>query len=252
MKKNLIFVLLFACIAPLVCAQQQQTSQDSAAAIIKRYYSILKYNYLKRDSILYIESKIVHSSTPNDTLVMRRWFLPRFLSRIEFWYNGQQEVSYHSDGRDIFRKFDTVARAWMNISREQYFDEALAYHYQGALHDWETKGCELEYVGEGTYEGHPIEIIKTFCPNNYDRQYYFEKETGLLFQLDEYPLIMGEKVSRSDSRVEWRAIHEYQPLGMFLFPSIESYLHQGELTIQYHHYQFIPLSKTVFIADWPK
>lgn len=240
-------------VALLFIAQSwaQSSPQDSASKIVDHYVSLVNHKSIRSDSILFIETAIVNDSHTEDTLIMRRWFLPPNNNRVEFWQNGKRQTCYHSNGEKIYRKYDTIANAWTSEAADSYYMECSNYDYHGPLYDWRNNGNELFFRGESDFEGTPIYVVHVEGPSHYDRNYFFEKSTGLLFFVQEFPTIEGKPMTAHGSQVDWRAFHEFTPFGNSILPTQESYQHQGIITVMKHTYKYLAPDKTIFEKDYP-
>ena len=250
--KNLVPFFLIAILFLTQQGKAQSFTQDSAALIVDNYTKLLNYDGIRSDSILYIETTIVSDNQTDDTLIMRRWFLPPNNNRVEFWQKGKRQTCFHSDGEKIFRKYDTTAHAWASATEDTYYMECSNYDYHGPLYKWNINGVELFYKGTSTFEGTPIYVVHVEGPSRYDRNYFFEKSTGLLFFVQEFPTIEGKPMTAHGSQVDWRAIHEFTPFGNSVLPTQESYQHQGIITVMKHTYKYLAPDKTIFKKDYPQ
>ena len=73
------------CLALLALAPLAATGQkDTAAAIVDRYVELLGYTRLPQDSMLTMVTTVTSPGTA-DTFVMKRWFVPPLMMRVEVW-----------------------------------------------------------------------------------------------------------------------------------------------------------------------
>lgn len=245
-----IYLYILGCVlGNMLIAQNHQYSPDTAATIVERHLSILNHDNLPGDSVLYIESHIVDRNNPTDTVIMKRWAQGPFKFRVEVWHHGKKETGYYSNGKDIFRRYDPNGKMWVNVTQMEYYDWAMAYDFRGPLHNYKTKGGELKYAGAYTYQGTPVDRVFVGMPNMYNRYYLFEKESGLLFLIDETDDFFGNEKTDTTHHVKWRAYHEYQPLGDALFVSSESYMSYGRVKLIRNHIQFIKPDDDIFNKD---
>lgn len=242
MKHVFSFLLIACCLTGFLHAQQ--TPVDSAQIVIDRYLGLLNFDEMKTDSMLYIETIIVGRNHPNDTTVMKRWFVAPNQYRVEIWMRNALGYGLVTDGRNVFRKYNFKKEYWENISASDYYDDAPAYDFHGPLYRWKTDGGNVEYQGEWNYNGHPAYRIFVQSPIRYDRNYLFEKESGLLFLVHEFST--HAETMTEGPHVDWRAVHEYQPFGRCLFPSVESYQYKEEIVFQYHTYKYLPINLELF------
>lgn len=252
MKRALILILLTA-VAVVARSQNEETDRsdiDSAAIVLERYLSILNYEAIRSDSVLYIESHAFSQRNPSDTIVMKRWFLPESNYRTELWHGDTLEIGLYSNGYDTFMRYDAKKKLWFKVDVSQYYDHFNAYNFHGPFHQWKNnkKNIQLRYDGVWNFNGNQAYRIFVSQAEMFDRYYMFEKESGLLFmydQLDSY-----KDFSRDETtHVEWRAYHEYTPLGASLFPSLESYQYEDDIVVTHHAYRYIAKDMKYFTED---
>ena len=262
MKKcTYLFILAMACMT----WSHGQTSGDSlrvtlpqgdtamAAKIIDNYIGYINFEHMLADSILAVVSHVVDRSHPEDTITIYRWYASGHKNRIEMWQKGRMEDAYFSDGKSYFRRFSGTRREWVDMMQMSYYDLTMALDIRGALYDWRNKGAEATYLGEYTYNGHPVYRVFVASPEIYDRNYFFEKETGLLFILTEDEHIFGDATPAANSyRVDWRAWHEFTPFHGSLLPSIESYQVEDQIVILHHYYHLEPYNNALFTQEFRK
>lgn len=242
--KKVLFVVLLLLTVRCAVAQNHQYVEDTAARIINRYLRMLNYEALRGDSILYIKSAIVQRDFPSDTTWMLRWVQGNKF-RVEVWAADTVQVGLLTDGVH-FQEYNTIAKIWQPMSSFDYYDDAIPYDYRGPLYNWRTLGRTAQYAGEYTFQGHPVDRVFVSGPFVYDRYYLFEKESGILFMYTESETMDGEQRSDLSNHVEWRAYHEYTPLGMSLFPSVSSYLSQGSLVVIHDTVSYLPPKEVIF------
>ena len=260
MKKNALFLLLALGVltcsygqTPVDSAQTTPKEGDTAMAarIIDNYLGYLNFNHLLKDSILSVVSYVVDHSHPNDTITIYRWYAANRQSRIEMWQKGRMEDAYFSDGRGIFQRFSGSRRDWVSVTPMTYYDLTVPLDIRGALYDWRSKGAEPSYMGEYEYNGHPVYRVFVTSPEIFDRNYFFEKETGLLFILTEEDHIFGDAKPKTNAhRVDWRAWHEFTPFHGCLLPSIESYQIKSQIVIIHHYYKLEAYNKKLFTESY--
>lgn len=245
-KKYLLVLLTLGIFAHGAKAQQSNDTNQRASSIVASYYSILNYDAIPKDSILYIETHIVQRGS-TDTLLMLRWFAVPQYNRIEIWDQNVLLTGYHSDGKSSFREYDTTLHMWKDINSDTYLDKVAPYDFHGPLYHWQNHGVELQYDGEYKFEGHPVYRISAKSPQTYDRKYLFEKETGLLFLFTESDSIDGNALARKGNRrKDWHAYHEFQPLNTIVLPSQESYQYNSTITLISHKAKFIGFNQKLF------
>ena len=233
-----------------VVADPMKGDTAIAAAIINNYLAYVNFNHLLKDSIVYVRSTIVERSHPTDTIVILRWYGNNRKERIEMWQNGKMEDAYYSDGKKLFRRFSKSFRTWRDMTQYSYYDHTIPLDIRGALYDWRSKGSEAYFVGQYTYNDHPVYRVFVTSPKIYDRNYFFERETGLLFLVKEENHIFGDDAPVFDSKpVDWRAWHEFTPFNGCLLPTIESYQIDDQLYVIHNSYSMRPLNDSYFTQN---
>lgn len=256
MKKILI---LLTCIVwmPMLKAQvaADSTNADTAQAaeIIDRYIKIIDFDRIIGDSMLYVESWVVERDNPNDTMFIYRWYMSGHRLRIEMWQKGKMEDAYVTDGKNIFHRFSKSYRDWKIMSQISFYDMVTALDVRGALYDWRAKGSEAKYMGEYEYQGKPVDRVFVATPELFDRNYFFEKETGLLFLLTEEDHIFGDaKKAVNAEKLDWRGWSEFVPLRGCYLPSVESYQQNGQVVIIHHSYRLEAANTKLFTENFRK
>lgn len=261
MKKLFLIISVLFVVAvaqaqhPLVTIGSHFEAVDTARAarIIDNYISMLNFSTKKDDSVLYVVSKIVDLDHPNDTMFIYRWYQNPRKIRIEIWSGGKIIDGYIGDGISVHRKFHTNYREWMDLTPESFFETTLPFDIRGALYQWREKGAEISYAGEFTFEGHPVDRVYVTCPSTFDRYYYFEKHSGLLFFVTEEEHMFGDgKPNLNAHRLDWRAWSEFIPVSGNLLPSIESYQENDATVVMYHSYKYIPPQTDIFSENYIK
>ena len=228
-------------------AQNHQYVVDSAEYVVQRYLKLLNIdNGFPADSVLYIESYIYSTSNPHDTIVMKRWQALPLCERIELWHNDTLQIGYISNTKDFYRYYNTERHEWAPIAPEGYYIQSDGYHFQGSLYYWKTDGSELEYTGIWHFNNHDVYRILVKRVDKYDRYCMFEKESGLLFLIDEQAKKTNEMIHVKENDLKWRAFHEFVPVGRMLLPSQESYQADNKIVLIFHNYQFLPGDKKYF------
>ncbi|MCR4828301.1 MAG: hypothetical protein K5864_02450 [Bacteroidales bacterium] len=249
MMKKILLTLIVLLLGGSAWSQNHQYVPDSAALVVDGYLKLLNFKAVKPDSMLYIESYIYNRSYPEDTIVMKRWHVEPYYNRVEVWHKDTLQDALHGNAKDVFRWYNQEKKAWQDLSLAGYYDHLYAYDYRGPLNEWRTDGSELFYQGVWNYNHHEAYRIFVKSPSRYDRYYLFEKETGLLFLIDEQEGHNPDMDTHNDTRVDWRAIHEYTPLDLVVFPTIESYQKDNEITLIFHKMKYIPIDMSLFIND---
>lgn len=249
MKKKTLLVLLVLAMAWTGHAQNHLYVADSAKMVLDHYLSLLNYGIISNDSTLYIESVVVSPQHPGDTTFMRRWFAMPNYYRTEVWRHDSLQTAYTSDGYLHFRTYDKGRQMWQDILANKYYDQCEGYDFHGPLYRWQTDGVDISYAGTWTFRGHPVYRLYAKDARRFYRYYLFEKETGLLFYIDEQEEHDADSRPADSLHVQWRAYNEYTPLGKQLFVSAESYLHDDQLTIIYHKYKYLKRDMEPFYVD---
>lgn len=249
MKKNLLIFALLA-ITAVGQAQNHLYTVDSAKMVLDKYLSLLNYGIISNDSTLFIESSIVNQQKPGDTVFMRRWFTMPNYYRIEVWHHDSLQTGYAGDGNLHFRTFNKSNQMWQDIAANKYYDEIEGYDFHGPLYRWKTAGIDISFAGTWTFNGHPVYRLYVKDPHRFYRYYLFEKETGLLFYVDEQNEHDEDSKPLDTIHVQWRAYNEYIPVGKQLFISTESYLYDNQVTVLHHKYRFLKRDMEPFYVDW--
>lgn len=220
-------------------------AEAEAAATVDAFLHTLNLEARSSDSVLFVESHIVPRGQ-TDTLIMRRWAGQQHRRRIEVWYEGRLQMCLFSDGHTYFESYQRD-EGWRSINDEKYYDEEQAYNIFGPLYQWQLRGEDLRYEGTAYLNDKPVVRISARSPSHYDRHYYFEKESKLMFLYTESDSIAGEALPlRTRNRVDWHAYHEYQPLGEILLPSAESYQYKNSITLIFHKARYVANDDRLF------
>jgi len=237
---------------------QSAIAHDTAEAvkIVERYLRYVDFDQLAIDSVLFTETSVIDRAHPDDTMFIYRWhYRPSgapVMERIEMWSRGKMDMGAYTDGKRLFRQFDTKDRYWTDVKREVFIDFMHQYDLRGPLYRWRSYAGELSYEGEYTFEGQKVNRVFAREAKIHDRYYYFEKATGLLFLTTELPTVLGEEISHPEGMVDWRAWHEFIPFRGCVLPSIESYQAGDQIVIMYHTYRYIDKNTALFTEDFHK
>lgn len=254
MKK--LFWTIFLCLAATTATAQNDTlprdpDTARAAQIIDRYLEYVDFSKISTDSMICVVTKIVSRSHPGDTSMIYRWYAKPMYSRIEMYQDGKMTNGLYGDGTGTFKMFMQGPRTWATITQDSYFDLMMSRDIRGALYNWRSRGAEVSFAGEYDYEGHKVNRVFVTCPRIFDRYYFFEQESGLLFMATEIEHIYGDgKITRNAQKVDWRAWNEFVPFRGCMMPSIESYQAYEDITFLYHSYHMEPLNKKLFTEDF--
>lgn len=229
--KRLTFISILL-VATTIMAQD--VAPDSSEWVVGRYMSLMNYESLPRDKMLLIESVAVPRYSGGDTTIVRRWYTGTSSCRIEVWQKGSLMEGWHNYEHKIFRKYDTKKKQWVDASEIHYYDHTVGYDFRGPLYRRATNGTSMAYGGIATFEGHSVYKVLATAPGMFDREYYFEQQSGLLFLILEKETSYGGERDGGEGRLEWRSIEEYLPVGEMLMVSKETYQQEGLRTTTTH------------------
>lgn len=246
MMKKLLYIVTLMLIALPAQSQSALSNADTAALIIGRHYEITDYDAIPKDSMLFIESHIVYQDQPKDTLLMRRWYVWPNRFRLEITRQDSLLTGYRNDGKDEYMKYDHRKDDWAPVNINYYYNEMTSYDFRGPLYRWEANGGELRYEGDMIYQGHPVSSVYVTMPGMYDKHYLFEKESGLLFLINETNKTFERTEFAQSIRVDWRAFLEYEQVGLSLLVSKESYKKDGIVVTIEHHGTILPANDRIF------
>lgn len=247
MKRIILLFTLSCWTAMAAWCQNRQTTVDSAELIVDRYIKILNFDAIKSDSMLYIESRITHRSSPNDTIILKRWYLAPYSYRTELWHKDTLTFGLLTNGRTTHKRLKEGEKKWEDVSISSYMDDFPGYDFHGPFAHYKVMGWAMEYQGVWDMNGHKVYRIFVQAPRRYDRYYLFEKETNLLFLIDEKDTYDPSNTLVEGSHVDWRAYHEYTPKGACTFPTIESYQYEGEITTMHSQVTYLPIDESLFL-----
>lgn len=246
--KKILFILALAAVLPLR-SQTSQPAVDSAEMVVSYYLDLLNYDHIPKDTMLYIRTVFFPRSNPADSSVMKRWFWAPYCFRTEIWTNDTLVTGYYTNSYDTYRRYNAKNKTWYKIDVATFFMEHEAYDFRGRLYHRKKNYTRLQYDGVWNFNGHEAYRIFASRPGGFDRYYMFEKESGLLFLIDELDNYVPYGREDRTEHVDWRGIHEYQPVGNVVFPSQESYQINNEIVVMYHTINYVPLNKFLFIQD---
>lgn len=249
MKKIQTLAVLLACWCGAF-GQNKGHIADSAEYVVNRFLNIQNSDALKGDSILYMETYIYYRSSPHDTAILKRWFLPPNRFRAELWHGDTLTEGVYSDGKKIFRECNIKMLAgWTRVADSRYYTIAPTYDFRGELYSWKADAAELTYKGIWNFNGHEVYRILVETPDKYNKYYLFEKESGILFFIEETNEHSEYNNHQAYSHPDWHAFHEYQPIGNTVLPSVESYQIGNDMLFYFTHYKLIPINMDIFTKD---
>ncbi len=237
MKKGI--TLLYG-LLNFICVALAQQNLDAEKRIVT-YLNKLNYENLT-DKTIYIESAIIDSQNPNDTLHMKRWFQHPNFSRVELFYQGNRTLGFCSNGKE-YNRFDLAMKEWIPVNPDRYYDTVIGYDFRGPLYTWKERNLQFTKCEPMKWEDNDVYRITVIDPERADRFYIFEKNSGLLFFI--MP-ITDETMQNKQRDVDWRSINEYTPIENYLFPSIESYQFNNSITIYYSKIKLLPFDEQLF------
>ena len=230
----------------------QQDDTTRAIRIIDNYIGMMDLERIDTDSAICITTYVIDQSHTEDTMFIYRWYQgDRY--RIEIWQGGRVGEGVYSDGEKTHRRFHSGQRQWVSLTRESLYGFRYRLDVRGALLDWRIKGAEPRYDSEVTYNGAKADRLFVQEPGKFDRYYYFEQASGLLFMVTEENHSYGDaRIVDESRRVDYRGWHEFIPFRGLMMPSIESYQAGGSKVVLYHHYSIQQVSPTLFTEDYHK
>lgn len=247
MKRILLATLLLTPLA-LGAQNHQFVIKDTAAHVVDTYLRMLNFEALPDDSTLYLESTITSPGSP-DTLVMHRWYAKPEMHRVEVRRNGTLISGLCTNGKDRYRKYIPRLGYWEDLASDKFQTEFLGYDFRAPLHQWRDNGITLAWNGTTLYKEQSLHVVKAIDPNRYDRYYMFDPSLNLLTLVIEELTVNGDSVDASPSHIDWKAFHEYQPIGESLVPSLESFMRDGNITIIATRPQLQPRNTLIFNRD---
>lgn len=255
MKRNFSLSLLIAIVGSLH-AQIDTSNVDMGdtvrgVQIVERYLRMIDFQQERTDSILYVETSVVDREHPHDTMWIYRWYKSPRCIRTVMEQDGVMQDGYFSDGKEFFHKFRSKARVWSKMTRESFWDNSHSLDIRGPLHEWRSQGAEIHYAGEYQYNGNTVDRVYVTCPFLYDRFYFFERKTGLLFLVTEHLRTYADnELHDSADPVDWRAWGEFVPVHNFLLPKTESYQFHDQVVIITNKYRYLPPSMKPFTEEY--
>lgn len=254
MKRIAIGIMLVATALSGWCQQAQRQQRggvkDSAEWVVDRYLQLMNLDALRSDSILYMETVIYYASSPQDTAIMKRWFLPPNRFRAELWHGDTLLEGTYTDGKRVFREYNVkTLDGWTRVAESRYYNVAPTYEFRGPLYNWRAQGGVLEYQGVWNFQGNEVYRVYMEAPERYNSYFFFEKNSGLLF-LEQQTSHHSEYSNHQASvHPDVHGVHEYQPLGVSLLPSYESFQIEGDRLLYLTTFRYLPLNMDIFTKD---
>lgn len=221
---------------------------DSARFLMDRCAAMFNYNALPLDSTLVMETTITYLET-TDTFLMRRWYAAPGMYRVEVWRGDTLTTGYCTNGINRFREYSPRNDWWADLDSIEFSRRIEAYDFRGLVRRWQDAETQFIYAGTTTLKGQPLAVVRAERQNLYTRYFLFEVNSGLLLfiiETDEMPA--GSRVMNY-GHSDWKAFHEYIPIGACLLPSEESYLRDNLLTIMRTTAHFEPRDNMFFNRD---
>lgn len=244
--RHTVLISLLLALLPLAATAQT----DTAAMIVDRYEELLGPERLPQDSMLTMVTTIT-SPGSQDTFIMKRWYVPPLMMRVEVWYKDKMQTGLCTNGKNRYRIYSPKKGFWEDKLDYRFYEELEGYDFRGPLHNWRAKGMTLSYKGITRAKGdHELLTVTVEGPKMYTRHYMFEP-TGLLaviIETDE--LDTTEYHSNGEPHTEWKIMHEYMPIGpSSLLPKEESFMRGGVLTIMQTEAWMEPKQTLLFNKD---
>ena len=180
---------------------------------------------------------------------MRRWYAAPEKFRVEVWNRGKLETGLVTNGKDRFRYYVESLKSWESTDRDNFAERLQGYDFRGPLYGWRAKGATLTWNGTTTLKGEPLQVVKVNCPAMYERYYMFEPESGLLTLIFETETLPEGYSTLLKGHIDWKSVHEYQPLATGILPSLESFMRNGVLTIMSSTTHFEKMDSGLFERD---
>lgn len=240
MKRLLILIALLPSLL-------QAQNPDTAQMLVDRYVAMLNYGALPSDSLLVMETTISFVGS-EDTFIMRRWYAPLDMMRVEVWRGDSLTAGYCTNGSSRYREYSAYNGWWNDLDSANYARMAELYDFRGPFYGKRASDTRFSYAGTTTLKGQPLAAVLAEHKNLYQRYYLFEMQSGLLlFIIDTDKLTDG--TGRHYAHSDWKAYHEYLPVGPCLIPSEESYLRDGLLTVMHTTAHFEARNDRIFNQD---
>ncbi len=255
MRKNITIAFLLVLTTTSAWAQStpkagKDQAIDSAQWVVDRYQRLMNIDGLYHDSILYMESIIYYTSSPTDTAILKRWFLPPNRFRSELWHGDTLLEGAYTDGKHRFREINIKnVKEWTRVAESRYYNLVRIYEFRGPLYNWQANGAELTYQGVWNFQGNDVYRIYMEAPERYNTYLLFEKEGGLLFLEQQTNKHSAYSNHQAKEHASLHGIHEYYPIGRTLLPSVESFQMEDDMMLYYTTYRYLPVDMKIFTED---
>ena len=248
MKKRL---LILALLLP-ACLWAQKATTDSAELLVQRYIRMLNYDALPKDSMLVMETTVSYLGSP-DTFVMRRWYAYPDMLRVEIWKGDSLNHGFCTNGSDRYREYVSRHGWWEDVFSAEFMRRVKPYDFHCPLYDWNPEEAQLTYAGTTSLKGQVLNAVRVEQSGSHPYHYLFEEQSGmLLFIIAANEESSGQETHMHLNRTDWKAFHEYTPVGTSLIASEESFMRNGILTIQHTKAHFEAVDRMRFNQDTPK
>lgn len=243
--------LVALCLALLTLVPLTATSQkDTAESIVDRYVELLGYSRLPQDSMLTMVTTITSLGSA-DTFVMKRWFVPPLMMRVEVWHGDTLQNAFCTNGKNRYRIYDPKKGFWSEYDDYIFYEKLHPYDFRGPLYNWRSQGLTLSYKGITKAKGnHALQTVTVEGPGYYTRHYMFEP-SGLLSAIIETDEIDTVEYRRyQDGHIDWKIEHEYMEVAPgVLLPKEESFMRLGLLTVLRTEARLEPRETLLFNKD---
>ena len=255
MRNLRTLLLAFALALPLGTTAQPPATPpqnvDSAAMVVDTYLRLLNSGAVPHDSCLYLRT-VITTTTDTATIIMQRWFARDGMARIEVRFGDSLMTGLCTNGNNRYRRYLPVTQWWEDTDTAQFLTRMEGYDYRCPLQDWRGKQCRLQWIGTSTIEGHPLLAVLVQREEWHDRVYFFDPDNRLLTFVQERDEVDGKLLPKQrggDNHIEWKAFHEYQPIGKMLQPSLESFKRGSVVTVMQTEVHLIALDPFLFNHD---
>ena len=138
--------------------------KDTAEAIVDRYVELMGYHRLPQDSTLAMVTTITTTGS-TDTFVMKRWFAPPLMMRVEVWLGDTLQTGLCTNGKDRYRVYYPSKGRWETVEDYIYYHKVQNYDFRGPLYNWRSNGMTLQYKGITKAKGnHELQTVTVEAP----------------------------------------------------------------------------------------